>query len=99
MNKFLTKEELSQYLVKNDKYYEKYLEKFNQKKHFYSWNWAAMLIPQLWLPYRKQWGLFTVLFVFTSIALFINYIAIIHPREVSPYLLIGISVITIFFML
>ncbi|HIQ16127.1 MAG TPA: DUF2628 domain-containing protein, partial [Leucothrix sp.] len=87
------------YIVKNSKYYEAYLEKFNQKQHFYSWNWAALLIPQIWLPYRKQWGLFIVLFLFMSIALFINYLGIIEPYKISPYLLLGISVITLLFLL
>ncbi len=99
MNKLLTKEALSQYIVKNSKYYKPYLEKFNEKQHFYSWNWAALLIPQIWLPYRKQWGLFTTLFLFMSMGLFINYLAIIEPYKVSPYLLLVISVITLVFLL
>jgi len=99
MDKLLTKEVLSKYIVKNSQYYEAYLDKFNQKQYFYSWNWAALLIPQIWLPYRKQWGLFIVLFLFMSIALFINYLAIIEPYKISPYLLLGISIVTLVFLL
>lgn len=95
----LNKEELAKYVITNTHYYEKYLEKLHTKSRFISWNWAAFLIPQLWLPYRKLWGYFLVLFTFYSCALLASGFFLFSSYDTPPILVVLTSFVTLAFII
>lgn len=98
-NKRLTKENLKQYLLTNSEFYEKYLGKYQENRNFISWNWAAVLVPQFWLPYRRMWGLYGVLFIAHALTMLLTYMTLFQRRTASPYFTLSVVIVSLCLLL
>ena len=94
----LTKEKLEQYVKSNTDFYEKYRERFNNKKNFFSWNWSLFFfIP--WLAYRKIWDYYIGYLLISIIYAVIFYKLLTAPRDISPIIMIIVGGLTQIFII
>lgn len=80
--------ELSLFIQKNEKFYNKKFKKMNETGKSVSWNWAAFFMGIYWMVYRKMYFKAAAFFLLSMVASSTPYIGAILNLAV----LVGVGV-------